>query len=107
MSETPAASSLKTQLAVLTTATVVLYLAVMAAVVFVAVIAYRDRTQSHRTNVALCAFRTDLETRIASESITVNHPVDFGISPAALAALRVTVASQQHTVDSLKGLQCH
>jgi len=106
MTDTLAAAQIKTQLRHLLWATVGSYLLVVGGVVAVGRMTLHNRQQAARTNAVLCTYRSDLEGRISSEGVTVAFPEAFGISASSLAALRVTIASQKHTVDSLKGLKC-
>lgn len=54
---------------------------------------------------AVCSFRDDLEQRVASgEEFVKNHPHGaFGISGAQL---RLQIANQERTVQSLQDLSC-
>lgn len=93
-----AASKLRRSLRRLAIATVILYLALIAAGVKV----YSD---SKNTSDALCTFRQDLVTRVlASTDFLRDHPKGIpGIPPKFILE---SIANQQRTITSLKDLHC-
>lgn len=88
---------------------VLLYVLVFGAILFVYHDAQvkRDRLadKAERANVALCALRADLKTRIASsEKFLADHPNGFAGIPAA--QIQTSLDGQQRTVIALSILKC-
>jgi hypothetical protein len=89
---------IKRSLAILTAATVVLYLAV----------AIVGAVSFHSTRVntdALCALRGDLKNRVAaSQRFLVDHPA--GVAGIPAKTIRDGIKNQQRTIAALKNISC-
>lgn len=79
-------------------ATVIVYLALAA-------LAIKATVESENTKTALCALRSDLETRVAeSKTFLKEHPK--GIPGVPVATLRVSISNGEHTINALGVVNC-
>jgi hypothetical protein len=106
---TTIAEDLKRALRNLTIATVVVYLVLIGAGIFVAVQRSHDLARveqvSKDTNTALCALRHDLELRVASsQQFLEEHP--NGISGITPQTIQQSIDNQMSTIDALSNLDC-
>lgn len=103
------ADSLKRSLRSLAIATVVLYLVLSGLTAYVYIDASNKRDALDKvaksTNIALCALKNDLQTRvISSQEFLLDHPK--GIPGISAATLRQSITNQKATIKALSGLRC-
>ena len=105
----PVAAQLKRELRLVSIATVVLYVVVLATLVFVWFDSKSTdatlRRETVRTTNALCTFREDLARRAReTQNFLAEHPE--GIPGISANTLRQSVINQQQTVNALQDLDC-
>jgi len=103
------ARDLQRTLRILVAATVLLYLAMAGALVYVRHDSAQHRDalarEANRTRVALCTLRGDLERRVStSREFLAANP--NGIPGIPATTLKQSISNQQATVDALAALRC-